>query len=120
VTPLRKHYRRPPVVVPRSLRVSAASDPNAVAGVLAAALRHMGSADLVAVGAGAVNQAVKAVIIARRQVAGNGIDPVFVPLFSRVEIDGREVTAIRLSVYAGAPGSQRDGGAGRKGRDKRR
>ena len=119
MAPLRKRSRRPPLVVPRSLRVSATSDPNAVAGVLAAALRHMGSAEIVAVGARAVNQAVKAVIIARRHVAGVGIDPVFIPLFSRVEIDGRQVTAMRLCIRVGWPDSP-GSGRRRNGQDKKR
>lgn len=80
------------------LKVSAQSKPKAVAGALAAVLREQGSAELQAVGAGAVNQAVKAVAIARGFVAPNGIDLVVVPAFAEVIIDGEERTAIRLVV----------------------
>ncbi|MDR5683604.1 MAG: stage V sporulation protein S [Armatimonadota bacterium] len=82
------------------LRVSADSNPKAVAGALAALLREQGSAELQAIGAGAVNQAVKAIAIARGFVAPNGIDLVVIPAFARVEIDGEERTAIRFVVEA--------------------
>lgn len=63
------------------LRVSTKSNPNSVAGALAGVLREEGSAELQAVGAGALNQAVKAVAIARGFVAPSGIDLVCVPSF---------------------------------------
>jgi len=50
------------------------------------------------VGAAAVNQAVKAITIARGFVAPNGIDLVTVPAFSEIEIDGEERTAIKFIV----------------------
>jgi len=50
------------------------------------------------VGAGAVNQAVKAVAIARGFVAPNGMDLVCVPAFAEIEIDGEERTAIKLLI----------------------
>lgn len=80
------------------LKVSAQSKPKAVAGALAAVLREQGSAELQAVGAGAVNQAVKAIAIARGFVAPNGIDLVVVPAFAEVTIEGEERTAIRFVV----------------------
>jgi stage V sporulation protein S len=80
------------------MRVSATSNPNAVAGALAAVLRKEGAVELQAVGAGAVNQAVKAIAIARAFVAPNGIDLVAVPAFTTIEIDGKERTAIRFLV----------------------
>ncbi len=51
-----------------------------------------------AVGAGAVNQAIKAIAIARGFVAPSGIDLVCVPAFSEIIIDGEERTAIRFHV----------------------
>ena len=63
------------------LRVSTKSNPNSVAGALAGVLREKGTAELQAVGAGALNQAVKAVAIARGFVAPSGIDLVCVPCF---------------------------------------
>ena len=64
------------------LRVSTKSNPNSVAGALAGVLREKGTAELQAVGAGALNQAVKAVAIARGFVAPSGIDLVCVPAFA--------------------------------------
>ena len=80
------------------LRVSTKSNPNSVAGALAGVLREKGTAELQAVGAGALNQAVKAVAIARGFVAPSGIDLVCVPAFADVEIDGEERTAIKLII----------------------
>lgn len=80
------------------LRVSTKSNPNSVAGALAGVLREKGTAELQAVGAGALNQAVKAVAIARGFVAPRGIDLVCVPAFADIEIDGEERTAIKLII----------------------
>ena len=80
------------------LRVSTKSNPNSVAGALAGVLREKGTAELQAVGAGALNQAVKAVAIARGFVAPSGIDLVCVPCFADIEIDGEERTAIKLII----------------------
>ncbi|HEX6970621.1 MAG TPA: stage V sporulation protein S [Limnochordia bacterium] len=80
------------------LKVSAASKPKSVAGALAAVLRQKGSAEVQAVGAGAVNQAVKAIAITRGFVAPNGIDLVCIPAFAEIEIDGEERTAIKFIV----------------------
>ena len=80
------------------LRVSTKSNPNSVAGALAGVLREKGTAELQAVGAGALNQAVKAVAIARGFVAPSGIDLVCVPAFADKEIDGEERTAIKLII----------------------
>lgn len=80
------------------LKVSAQSQPKSVAGALAAVLRDNTSAEIQAVGAGAVNQAVKAIAITRGFVAPNGIDLVVVPAFSEVSIDGEDRTAIKFIV----------------------
>ncbi len=80
------------------LKVSAQSKPKSVAGALAAVLREKGSAEVQAVGAGAVNQAVKAIAIARGYVAPNGIDLVTIPAFAEIQIDSEERTAIRFIV----------------------
>ena len=82
------------------LKVSSDSKPKAVAGALAAVLREHGSAELQAIGAGAVNQAVKAIAITRGFVAPNGIDLIAIPAFTKVEIEGEERTAIRFLVQA--------------------
>lgn len=80
------------------LKVSANSNPKSVAGALAAIIREKGAAEMQAVGAGAVNQAVKAIAITRGFVAPNGVNLVCIPAFSEVEIDGEERTAIKFLV----------------------
>jgi len=80
------------------LKVSAKSNPNAVAGALAAVLREKGGAEVQAIGAGAINQAVKAVAIARGFVAPSGLDLICIPAFTDIQIDGEERTAIKLIV----------------------
>lgn len=80
------------------LKVSARSNPNAVAGAMAGAVRQAGRVQVQVVGAGALNQAVKAMAIARGFVSDSGIDLVCVPAFADVLIDGEERTAIRLVI----------------------
>ncbi len=80
------------------LKVSAKSSPNSVAGALAGVIRENGSAEMQAIGAGALNQAIKAVAIARGFVAPSGIDLICIPAFTDVMIDGEERTAIRLLI----------------------
>jgi len=80
------------------LKVSANSQPKSVAGALAAILRENSTAELQAVGAGAVNQAVKAIAITRGFVAPSGIDLATGPAFSEITINGEERTAIRFIV----------------------
>ena len=80
------------------IKVSSRSNPKAVAGAIAAVIREEEVAEVQAIGAGAVNQAVKAIPIARGFVAPNGIDLICVPRFVDVEIDGEERTAMRFVV----------------------
>lgn len=80
------------------LKVSAKSSPNSVAGALAGVLRSHGSAEMQAVGAGAINQAIKAVAIARGFVAPSGIDLICIPSFAEIMINNEERTAIKLLV----------------------
>lgn len=80
------------------LKVSAKSSPNSVAGALAGVIREKGAAEIQAIGAGALNQAVKAVAIARGFVAPSGLDLVCIPAFADVQIEGEERTAIKLIV----------------------
>lgn len=89
--------------MPEVLKVSAGSKPKAVAGAIAAVLRETGAVEVQAVGAGAVNQAVKAIAISRGFVAPNGIDLVTIPAFTKVEIDGEERTAIKFLIEARTP-----------------
>jgi stage V sporulation protein S len=87
------------------LKVSSKSNPNAVAGALAGSVRMAGAVEIQTVGAGALNQAIKAIAIARGFVAPGGMDLVCRPTFADVDIEGERRTAIRLLV-------QGRGGAG--------
>jgi stage V sporulation protein S len=80
------------------IRVAAASRSTAVAGAIAGVMREQGHVNVQAIGAGAVNQAIKAVTIARGYLELDGIDVVCVPSFVEVVIDGQERTAVRLSI----------------------
>ena len=80
------------------LRVSAKSNPNSIAGALAGVIRESGRAEMQAIGAGAINQAVKAIAIARGFVAPSGIELICIPAFTDVIIEGEERTAIKLIV----------------------
>ncbi|MEW6189340.1 MAG: stage V sporulation protein S [Actinomycetota bacterium] len=80
------------------LKVSSKSNPNSVAGALAAVLRKNGAVEIQVIGAGALNQAIKAVAIARGFVAPSGLDLIFLPAFADVEIDGEERTAIKIRI----------------------
>ena len=80
------------------LKVSARSRSTSVAGAIAGVVREHKRAEVQAIGAGAVNQAVKAVAIARGYLALDGIDVVCIPAFAEVDIDGQERTAIKLIV----------------------
>ncbi|MGE5706919.1 MAG: stage V sporulation protein S [Bacteroidota bacterium] len=79
-------------------KVSAKSNPSSVAGALAGVLREQGRAELQAIGAGAINQAIKAIAIARGYVAPGGMDLVVIPAFIDITIDGEERTAIKLII----------------------
>lgn len=80
------------------LKVSAKSSPNSIAGALAGVIREKGTAEIQAIGAGALNQAIKAVAIARGFVAPSGLELICIPAFTDILIDGEERTAIKLIV----------------------
>jgi len=81
------------------IRVSAHSRSTAVAGAIAGVMREHGYAEMQAIGASAVNQAVKAIAIARGYLEQDDIDLAVIPKFTEVDIDGNERTAVRLSIY---------------------
>jgi len=83
------------------LKVAAHSNPKAVAGALSAVVEKSGEVEIHAVGAGAVNQAVKAIAIARGFVAPKGINLVTIIAFAKVEINGEEKTAMKFIVTQG-------------------
>ncbi|GAE24337.1 MULTISPECIES: stage V sporulation protein S [Bacillaceae] len=80
------------------LKVSAKSTPNSVAGALAGVIRERGAAEIQAIGAGALNQSIKAIAIARGFVAPSGIDLVCIPAFTDIQIEGEERTAMKIIV----------------------
>jgi stage V sporulation protein S len=80
------------------LKVSAKSRATSVAGAIAGTIRESGCAQVQAVGAGAVNQAIKAIAIARGYLTLDGFDVICIPSFTEVDIDGQERTAVRIVV----------------------
>ena len=80
------------------LKVSSKSNPNSIAGALANVLRESNTVEIQAVGAGALNQAIKGIIIARGFIAPSGKNLYCIPAFSMAIIDGEERTAIRLVI----------------------
>ena len=80
------------------LKVSSRSNPNSVAGAMAGVVRQSGAVEVQVVGAGALNQAVKAIAIARGYLTPSNVDLICIPTFADIEIDGESRTAIRLSV----------------------
>lgn len=80
------------------LKISSKSNPNSVAGAIAGVIKEKGKAELQAVGAGAINQAVKAVAIARGFVAPSGVELIMVPAFREIEIEGEARTGILFTV----------------------
>ena len=78
------------------LKVKSNSSPNKVAGAVAGVIRENKAVEVQAVGAGAANQAIKAIAIARGYLAPIGIDLICIPAFANIQIDGEERTAISL------------------------
>ena len=80
------------------LKVSSKSSPNSVAGALAGVIREHKRAEIQAVGAGAINQSVKAIAIARGFLSPSGIEIACIPSFTDITINGEDRTAIKLVV----------------------
>jgi stage V sporulation protein S len=80
------------------LKVSTKSIPKSVAGAIAAIVRNGDSVEIDAIGAGAVNQAIKSIAIARGFVAPNGIELITIPAFSQIEVEGEIKTSIKFIV----------------------
>ena len=78
------------------LKVSSKSVPNSVAGAIAAVIREQRTVEVQAVGAGAANQAIKSIAVARGYLAPIGIDLICIPAFAHIVIDGEDRTAIKL------------------------
>lgn len=80
------------------IKVSASSRTSAVAGAIAGVVREHKRAEAQAIGAGAVNQAIKAVAIARAYLQEDGLDVICIPEFTSVDIEGKERTALKLVI----------------------
>ena len=79
-------------------KVASTSNPASVAGAIAGTIRENGRCEMQAIGAGAINQAVKAIAIARGYVAPSGMDLVFIPAFLDIEVGGEERTALKFVI----------------------
>lgn len=83
------------------LKVSTKSNPNSVAGVITAMVKENGKVEIQSIGAGALNQAIKAIAIARGYIAPSGLNLVCIPAFTEVEVeDEGDRTGIKLIVKA--------------------
>ena len=80
------------------LKISSKSNPNSVAGAIAGLVKETQKAEMQAIGAGALNQAVKAIAIARGFVAPSGVDLVCIPAVAEVEVEGEARRGIKLIV----------------------
>jgi stage V sporulation protein S len=87
------------------IKVSGNSRTSAVAGAIAGVFRENKRAEIQAIGAGAVNQAVKAMVLAKGYLAEDGYEVVFTPEFTDVDIEGKIRTAIKITVEERIPGS---------------
>ena len=82
------------------LKVGSKSNPNSVAGALTNVFREKGSVEIQAIGAGALNQAIKSIAIARGFIAPSGKNIICIPAFTDIILNGEEKTAIKLIVEA--------------------
>jgi stage V sporulation protein S len=98
IPPQVKKTNNPGEEVPQLLQVASSSTPSSVAGAIAGMIREKGYCELQAIGAGAVNQSVKAIAIARGYMAPSGIDLVCIPAFVDVKINSEDRTAIKFVI----------------------
>ena len=94
------YYRKDALIFMETLKVGTKSNPNSVAGALANVFREKGSVEIQAIGAGALNQAIKAIAIARGFIAPSGKNIVCIPAFTDIIIKKKKKTAIKLIVEA--------------------
>ena len=80
------------------LKISAKSNPNSVAGAIAGLVKESNKAEMQAIGAGALNQAIKAVAIARGFLSPACVELVCVTAFAEVEVEGEDRTGIKIIV----------------------
>jgi stage V sporulation protein S len=80
------------------IKVSGTSRTSAVAGAIAGVFRENKRAEVQAIGASAVNQAVKALALAKSYLVNDGYNIIFIPEFVDVDIEGKIRTAIKFTV----------------------
>ena len=80
------------------LKVASKTNPNSLAGAIANIIRERGQTELQAIGAGAINQAIKGIAISRGYIAPSGVDLICIPAFKDIEIGGEERTAIKFII----------------------
>lgn len=80
------------------LKVSSKSKPNSVAGAIAGIIRNEGKVQIQTIGAGALNQTIKGIAIARGYIAPTGQELVCVPFFRDINVNGETKTAIVITV----------------------
>ena len=80
------------------LKISSKSNPNSIAGAIAGLVKDHRKVEMQAIGAGALNQAIKGIIIARGFVAPAGINLICIPAFTDVNVENEDRTGIRLIV----------------------
>jgi stage V sporulation protein S len=80
------------------IKVSGTSRTSSVAGAIAGVVRENNRAEVQAIGASAINQAVKACALARGYLQGDGLDVIFIPEFVDVQIEDKVRTAIKFTV----------------------
>jgi stage V sporulation protein S len=95
------------------IKVSGSSRTSSVAGAIAGVFREHKRAEVQAIGAGAVNQAIKALVLARGYLKEDGYEIMFSPEFADVDIDGKVRTAIKLVVELRSASADTDGTDGR-------
>lgn len=81
-----------------NLKVSSKSNPSKVAGAIASIFRDKKKVEIQTIGAGSLNQAIKAIIIARSFIITGGEDINLTPAFCDINIDGEDKTAIKLII----------------------
>ena len=85
------------------IKVSGNSRTSAVAGAIAGVFRDFGVAEIQAIGAGAVNQSIKAMVLAKGYLLEDGYNIIFTPEFAEVDIDGKIRTAIKITAEERVP-----------------
>jgi stage V sporulation protein S len=80
------------------LKVSSKSKPNSVAGAIAGMIRSNSRVQIQTIGAGALNQAIKGIAIARGFIAPTGQELICIPYFKDIEVNGEVKTAIVLTI----------------------